>query len=153
MKLILTLRKQITACLATVLFLASHSAMAQPELPTVKVYKNPSCGCCKKWINHLEKNGFKVEASNVSNLDPIKQKFGIAPQFRACHTAKIGKYVVEGHVPASDIKKMLAEKPDIMGLAVPGMPMGSPGMEGHRKDPYQVISLKQEGQPEIYSRH
>ena len=126
---------------------------ADTALPVVTVYKSPTCGCCSKWVKHLESNGFVVEAKNRNNLDSIKREFGIEPQFQSCHTAKIGNYVVEGHVPAEDIKKMLAEKPDIHGLAVPGMPMGSPGMEGPRKDNYNVLAIKSGANPTIYNSH
>ena len=119
----------------------------------VTVYKTPTCGCCSKWVKHLESNGFVVEAKNLSNLDLVKKKFGVEAQFQSCHTAKIGNYVVEGHVPAADIKLMLAEKPDIHGLAVPGMPMGSPGMEGPRKDTYHVLAINSGANPTIYNSH
>ena len=126
---------------------------ADTSLPTITVYKSPTCGCCSKWVEHLESNGFVVEAKNSNNLDSIKRELGIEPQFQSCHTAKIGNYVVEGHVPAADIKKMLAEKPDIHGLAVPGMPMGSPGMEGPRKDNYNVLAIKNGASPTIFNSH
>ncbi len=138
---------------AFLIFLSSGISLAEPVLPTVKVYKSPTCGCCKKWISHLESNGFKVEATNLNNLTPIKDKLGIEPRIRSCHTAKIGGYVVEGHVPASDIKRMLKDKPEIVGLAVPGMPMGSPGMEGPRKDNYSVIAIGKSGELALYNRH
>ena len=126
---------------------------ADTALPTITVYKSPSCGCCSKWVEHLESNGFVVEAKNSNNLDSIKRELGIEPQFQSCHTATIANYVVEGHVPAADIKKMLAEKPDINGLAVPGMPMGSPGMEGPRKDNYNVLAIKDGASPTVYNSH
>ena len=126
---------------------------ADNALPTVTVYKSPTCGCCSKWVKHLESNGFTVDAKNTNNLQTIKQQLGIQPQVQSCHTAKIGNYVVEGHVPASDIKKMLAEKPDIDGLAVPGMPMGSPGMEGSRKDKYNVLAIKNGASHTVFSSH
>lgn len=126
---------------------------ADTTLPTVTVYKSPTCGCCKKWVKHLESSGFVVESKNLNNLRTIKEQLGIAPQFQSCHTAKIGNYVVEGHVPAEDIKRMLAEKPEIHGLAVPGMPMGSPGMEGSRKDEYDVLAIQNDGSHSIYNSH
>lgn len=126
---------------------------AETTLPTVTVYKSPSCGCCKKWVSHLESNGFVVNAINQNDLRSIKRELGIEPQFQACHTAKIGNYVVEGHVPAEDIKRMLAEKPEIHGLAVPGMPMGSPGMEGPRKDNYNVLAIKKGARATVYNSH
>jgi len=138
---------------AVILLFKPSQIYADTALPVVTVYKSPTCGCCKKWVSHLESNGFKVDVNNLSNLDLVKKKFGIEPQFQSCHTAKIGNYVVEGHVPAADIKKMLAEKPDIDGLAVPGMPMGSPGMEGPRKDNYNVLAIKNGANPTIFNSH
>ncbi len=121
--------------------------------PEITVYKSPTCGCCKKWVAHLEKSGFNVKAINRRDMRSVKAQFGVHGAYRSCHTAKIGKYYIEGHVPASDIKRLIKEKPDAKGLAVPGMPMGSPGMEGHRKDRYSVLLVdKKEGVTE-YSRH
>jgi hypothetical protein len=119
----------------------------------IVVYKSPTCGCCKKWVKHLEKNGFKVISKNYRNMKPIKNKFGVKPQFQSCHTAKVGNYFIEGHVSAADIKRLLKEKPKIKGLAVPGMPMGSPGMEGHRKDKYNVIAIDKNNKSTVYSSH
>ena len=117
------------------------------------VYKSPTCGCCKKWVNHLEKEGFKVTAKDYRDMKPIKNMFGVKQQFQSCHTARAGKYFIEGHVSASDIKRLLKEKPDIKRLSVPGMPMGSPGMEGHRKDKYNVIAIDNDNNPTVYSKH
>lgn len=119
----------------------------------IMVYKSPTCGCCKKWVKHLRKEGFKVKTKNYRDMKPIKKIFGIQPQFQSCHTAKVGKYFIEGHVSASDIKKLLKEKPDIKGLSAPGMPMGSPGMEGHRKDKYDVIAIDENNNATVYTKH
>lgn len=119
----------------------------------IMVYKSPTCGCCKKWVKHLEKEGFNVKTKDYRDMKPIKNRFGVKPQFQSCHTAKVGKYFIEGHVSASDIKRLLKEKPDIKGLSVPGMPMGSPGMEGHRKDKYDVIAIDKENKATVYSSH
>ena len=120
----------------------------------VLVYKSPTCGCCKKWISHLEKNGFTVKSQDVKNIAPYKLEHGVPLTLTSCHTAVIGGYVVEGHVPASDIKRMLMEKPNIKGLTVPGMPVGSPGMEqGNVKQPYKVLSIGHDGKVSEYSRH
>lgn len=129
--------------------LTSQQAMAED----IMVYKSPTCGCCKKWVNHLRKEGFNVKTKDYRDMKPIKQTFGVKPKFQSCHTAKVGKYFIEGHVSASDIKKLLKEKPDIKGLAAPGMPMGSPGMEGHRKDKYDVIAIDKNDNATIYTRH
>lgn len=119
----------------------------------IMVYKSPTCGCCKKWVKHLEKEGFNVKTKDYRDMKPIKNRFGVKPQFQSCHTAKVGKYFIEGHVSASDIKRLLKEKPDIKGLSVSGMPMGSPGMEGHRKDKYDVIAIDKENKVTVYSSH
>lgn len=119
----------------------------------IMVYKSPTCSCCKKWVTHLENQGFEVKTKNINNLQPIKNKHGVQQKFQSCHTAKIGKYFIEGHVPAKDIKKLLKEQPDIKGLAVPGMPMGSPGMEGHRKDHYNVLAIDQNNSTTVYSSY
>ena len=119
----------------------------------IMVYKSPTCGCCKKWVKHLESKGFEVKTKNMRDVKPIKNKFGVQAKFQSCHTAKIGKYFIEGHVPAKDIKRLLKEKPDIKGLSVPGMPMGSPGMEGHRKDKYNVVAIDKNNKPSIYSSY
>ena len=137
-------------CLIGLLF--SGYVAAQGE---VIVYKSPTCGCCKKWIDHMEENGFKVKAVDMNNVTPKKIEFGITNATASCHTAVVEGYVIEGHVPASDVKRLLQEKPtNIRGLAVPGMPVGSPGMEqGGHKDPYAVVSIDKEGKTSIYSRH
>lgn len=119
----------------------------------IMVYKSPTCGCCKKWITHLEKEGFDVKTKDYRDMKPIKKMFGVKSKFQSCHTAKVGKYFIEGHVSASDIKKLLREKPDVKGLSVPGMPMGSPGMEGHRKDKYDVIAIDKNNKATVYSKH
>lgn len=117
------------------------------------VYKSPSCGCCKDWIKHLEKNGFTVKVHDMEYIAPIKTQLGIPNQLQSCHTAKVGDYFVEGHVPAKDIKRLIQEKPDLAGLTVPGMPMGSPGMEGPRKMPYNVLGLKDDGSTKVYASY
>ncbi len=115
------------------------------------VYKSPTCGCCKKWVQHMRENGFSVEVHEQYNVTPKKDEYGVPSRLRSCHTAKVGDYVLEGHVPADVVKQLLEEKPEIAGLAVPGMPMGSPGMEGSRKDPYDVISFTNTGKAGIYA--
>ena len=121
--------------------------------PEVIVYKTATCGCCKDWIRHLKANGFAVKAYDVNNLAQVKRQNGVSPQLGSCHTAKVGGYVVEGHVPAQDIKRMLADRPAVAGLAVPGMPQGSPGMNGPRKDPYNVYTFDQTGKTTVYARY
>ena len=117
----------------------------------IVVYKSPSCGCCKEWVKHLKNNGFSVEVHNQQNVAPIKRELGVPARLQSCHTAKVGDYVIEGHVPADLISKLLVEKPKIKGLAVPGMPMGSPGMEGPRKDDYDIVTFSENGRTSIYA--
>jgi hypothetical protein len=123
------------------------------ELESITVYKSPTCGCCSQWVRHLQDNGFKVEAINRSDMNDVKSEAGVPRQLASCHTAVIGGYVIEGHVPATDIKRLLKERPDVAGLTVPGMPMGSPGMEGHRKDRYEVLTFTRSGDTTTFSRY
>ena len=132
---------------------ANKTARADTIKEEILVYKSPTCGCCKKWVKHLRKEGFNVKTKDYRDMKPIKKTFGVQPQFQSCHTAKVGKYFIEGHVSASDIKKLLKEKPDIKGLTAPGMPMGSPGMEGHRKDKYNVLAIDENNKATVYSKH
>jgi len=119
----------------------------------IEVYQDPSCGRCSKWIDHLQSNGFVVTVNYRSDMDAIKDQFDIPESVRSCHTAKVGRYFIEGHVPASDIIRLLVAKPDARGLAVPGMPIGSPGMEqGSARTPYEVV-LFGNGQTSIFARH
>jgi len=141
----------LNICIASVI--PSNQAFANKTLPEITVYKTPTCGCCNKWISHLESNGFKVNAINQNDLISIKQQLGIAPNLQACHTAKVGNYFVEGHMPASDIKSMLTAKPNIKGISVPGMPMGSPGMEGARKDNYDVLAINKDNSINVFNSH
>lgn len=122
--------------------LASSVSFADP-LPTVTMYKDPNCGCCDAWADHMKTAGFQVDIKNENNMSLIKNHAGIVPQIASCHTAIVNGYVVEGHVPASAVKKMLNSRPQITGLAVPGMPIGSPGMEieGQENDSYHVLAF------------
>ena len=140
-----------TALLSGWLFLSS--AQTTVNAIEVTVYKSPTCGCCKNWIKHMEANGFAVKSVDVTDIRPYKSKYDITPPLASCHTAVIDGYVVEGHVPAADIKRMLKERPAIQGLAVPGMPSGSPGMEQDPQDPYEVLTFDKVGNRLVYSRH
>jgi hypothetical protein len=132
----------------------SMGLFTQPvQAEEITVYKSPTCGCCTKWVNHLEKSGFEVNAINRNDMPSIKHKFGIEQKNQSCHTALVGGYVIEGHVPAADIKRLLTEKPDIHGLTAPGMPMGSPGMEGPHKDAYDVLAIDRQGKTTVFSSH
>jgi hypothetical protein len=124
--------------------------------PTAVVYKTSTCGCCSMWVDHLKANGFQVETKDVSSdeVRAVSKAAGLKDDGASCHTAKIGNYIVEGHVPASDIQKMLKEKPAIAGIAAPGMPMGSPGMEqGGAKEAYDVIAFTKDGKTSVYAKH
>ena len=129
-----------------------HAAQ-EKTFSKITVYKSPTCRCCRKWIKHLETNGFIVEALNREDMRNVKREMGIEPKYQSCHTATVDGYYIEGHVPADDIKRLLTEKPKATGLAVPGMPKGSPGMEVGGKDPYSVLLVKEEGSTEVYSKH
>ncbi len=127
-------------------------AMAHAATPLIEVYKTASCGCCKAWIKHLEANGFSVKANDVADTSPYRHKFGIASEHGSCHSAKIGAYAIEGHVPASEIKRLVASGVKARGLAVPGMPAGSPGMESPQGEPYDVLLVQADGKTSVY-RH
>ena len=120
--------------------------------PTVTVYKSATCGCCGKWIAHLREAGFTVVAYNTDDLPSVRNNMGVPFRLTSCHTARVGHYVVEGHVPADLIRKLLALQPTLAGLAVPGMVTGSPGMEGPGAQRYDVIAWDREGRTSVYAR-
>lgn len=125
---------------------------ADPDLPLLRVWKSPTCGCCGDWVEHMKAAGFSVEVHQVTALTDVKEEHSIEPQHRSCHTATVDGYVVEGHVPADLVQRMLEERPEIRGLAVPGMPVGSPGMEvGDQTQPYDVLALLTGGSTMIYA--
>lgn len=121
----------------------------------VVVYKSPTCGCCEQWAAYMRANGFVVETKNVDNLGEVKDALGVPPRVRACHTAVVEGYVVEGHVPAEQVKRLLSERPDVAGIAVPGMPVGSPGMEvpGQPAEPFQVVAFDKDGGVEVIATY
>jgi len=126
---------------------AAHAA-------TLTVYKSPSCGCCGKWIEHVEAHGFTVTTVPTDDMMAVKKRLGVPDDAMSCHTTKVGNYVVEGHVPASDIKRLLAHKPKARGIAVAGMPMGSPGMEmGGQRQPYATMLIGSNGKLSVFARH
>lgn len=135
--------------IATLLLLGSIAPVLAGG--TISVYKSPTCGCCSAWIEHLEQNGFQVNAFNSDRMGEVKRALGVAPKHASCHTAKIDGYIIEGHVPATEIRRLLKERPAMAGLSVPGMPMGSPGMDGPRKDPYQVLLFDRNGNSRVYA--
>jgi len=129
------------------------SAQARQPGPLVEVWKSPTCGCCKDWIRHMEDNGFRVKPNDSGNT-AARARLRVAEKFGSCHTALVGGYALEGHVPASEVHRLLKEKPAAVGLAVPGMPIGSPGMDGPeykgRKDPYDVLLIQANGGAAVY---
>lgn len=150
------LQAGLAAALGTLPLLASSNTGTQP---VIKVWKTPTCGCCHDWIRHLQTNGYEVRTHDVN--DAVKrdhrQRLGLADRFGSCHTALVGGYLLEGHVPARDIQRLLKEKPRALGLAVPGMPVGSPGMDGPeysgRKDPYDVLLVQRGGSASVYQSY
>jgi len=146
------MRNLSTACglvLVAILLVSCRSA----DPGTITVYKTSTCGCCGKWIEHLKASGFAVEAIDVENVGQIKRRHGVPAELSACHTALVDGYVIEGHVPAGDVKRLLEERPEIAGLAVPEMPIGSPGMEGPNPEPYEVIAFTRQGSSYTYASH
>ncbi len=135
------------------LVVALGSYAGQLAAQTVTVYKSPTCGCCTGWINYLRDNNFEVEAYDVQNLDPIKEQYGVDHHLQSCHTALVDGYVVEGHVPVDDIRRLLKEKPDIKGLTAPGMPPLSPGMASLTPKNYDVLSFDEDGKVEVFSEY
>ena len=128
---------------------------AEIAKPVVHVWKSPTCGCCAAWVKHLKAAGYPVEVEDVQDINTIKRARGIPSGAWSCHTAEVDGYLVEGHVPAATIDRVLAEHPAVAGVAVPGMPMGSPGMEvpGRKADPYQVVSFTAQGEMKLYEQH
>ena len=134
---------------------ATAVSTAPADAPTVMVYKAPTCGCCEGWVEHLRENGWEVTVEDRNDIDQIKNLLGIPVQLRSCHTAEIGNYLVEGHVPASDIRRLLEEGPRVAGLSAPGMPIGSPGMEvpGREPQPYDVLAFDGDGRTTVFASH
>lgn len=129
---------------------------AAPKSIAMEVWKDPSCGCCKDWIAAMEKAGFSIRVSDIGNKG-VRAQMGLPAQLGSCHTARVAGYVIEGHVPAREIKRLLRDKPDALGLAVPGMKVGSPGMDGPaykgRKDPYEVLLVRRDGSTSVYQSY
>jgi hypothetical protein len=149
------MRRTAFTLAAFLLVAATVGPTAQSGQPAVEVYKDPTCGCCSKWIDHLRSHGFTVHATDSAKMDEVKAARGVPRQARSCHTATAGGYVVEGHVPAADIQRLLKERPAIVGIAVPGMPIGSPGMEvvGMKAQPFDVIAFSKDGSTRVFASH
>lgn len=141
--------------LGTLLAAALPAIAGAAKAPLITVYKTPTCGCCHDWVAHLQQNGFEVVAHDVPDTSPYRKKFGVPNELGSCHTGVIDGYALEGHVPAADIKRLLAEKPKARGLSVPGMVVGSPGMEtdGTRRDAFDVLLFDDAGGRKVYKRY
>lgn len=140
----------LTSLLALTL---SAAPATKTALPKMTVYKTATCGCCAKWVDHMKAAGFNVSVEVVPSTAPYRQQFGMPEKFGSCHTAVAAGYTFEGHIPAADIKKFLAAKPAALGLAVPGMPLGSPGMESVRSDSYNTLLVNKSGGSTIFEKH
>jgi hypothetical protein len=147
-------RRTVLTSLAAAAAALSLPVVAKEALPPVQVFKNPNCGCCGAWVDHMKAAGFFVTVTEADDTSVARRKYGLSDKFGSCHTAVVGGYVVEGHVPANDVKKLLAMRPVAVGLAVPGMPVGSPGMEtGSRMDPFQVLLVATDGRERVFSSY
>jgi hypothetical protein len=151
MSMMLTTRVAAALLLAAGVSIGATQTPAKPTFP-ITVYKSATCGCCAKWNDHLRASGFTVTNHDLPDVTAVKEQHGVPSALRSCHTALVGGYIVEGHVPSDLIKKMLRERPNVEGIAVPGMPMGSPGMEGSRNDPYDVLTFDRQGRTTVFAR-
>lgn len=144
-------RKFALFALPLLVLVAVATTRAQQPPPTVvEVYKTSTCGCCSKWVDHLKQNGFTVKATDVADINEVKTRHGVPAEGASCHTALVGGYVVEGHVPAASVRRLLRERPAVVGISVPGMPIGSPGMEGPNPEAYDVLSFDKTGALKVY---
>lgn len=148
------LRRRLMALLP--LAVIAHSVRAATDRPVVEVWKNASCGCCRDWVAHLQASGFEVETHD-SGVSAARERLGMPNRYAACHTAEVAGYAIEGHVPAREIDRLLKERPVAVGLAVPGMPHGSPGMDGakygNRRDPYDVLLVQRDGSAQVFQSY
>lgn len=136
---------------ARLLFLALTISLPALATNSGQLYKDPSCGCCGKWAAHMRANQLALQSQDRSDMAQLKDRLGVPPALRSCHTAQIGGYIIEGHVPAAMVQQILRERPAISGLAVAGMPQGSPGMETGRRDSYQVVAFTRSGRQYVYA--
>ena len=149
-------RQLLGAALAAIAGAVTAQTTLTNKPPLLQVWKDPNCGCCGDWVKHLQSNGFLVQVIDTGNV-AARKRLGMPDALGSCHTARVGGYVIEGHVPAADILRLLREKPDALGLAVPGMPIGSPGMDGPeykgRRDPYDVLLVSRGGATRVFQSH
>ncbi|MCE3270225.1 MAG: metal-binding protein [Ramlibacter sp.] len=147
-------RRHFLGAVAAAAAATSLPAFGARPLPQVEVYKNPDCGCCGAWVDHLKAAGFPVKVHETPDTSAVRKRHGIPDAFGSCHTGVVAGYALEGHVPAADVKRLLATRPVAAGLSVPGMPVGSPGMEvGSRKDPYQVLLIDKAGRSSVFASY
>jgi len=149
------IRKALAAAAAVAVVSVAGVTFAQKSAPTVQVYKSPTCGCCANWVKHLQQHGFTTRVTDTNDMASIKAQRGVPARAQSCHTAVVDGYVLEGHVPAADVQRLLRERPAVAGLAVPGMPIGSPGMEvpGQKPQAYDVVAFDKQGQTRVYASH
>lgn len=146
-------RRFLQCAAAAVASAGSVATLAAAPSTQIEVWKDPNCGCCSGWVEHVQAAGFTVKVNDTGN-NAIRARLGVPRKLGSCHTALIAGYAIEGHVPAADIKRLVAEKPFAVGLAVPGMPIGSPGMEdGNRRDPYDVLLVLRDGNTRVFQAH
>ena len=150
------MRKRVLAAgLLGALVSVGGIVIAQKPAPTVQVYKSPTCGCCASWVKHLQQHGFTTRVTETDDVATIKAQRGVPARVQSCHTAVVDGYVIEGHVPAADVQRLLKERPSVVGIAVPGMPIGSPGMEvpGQKPQKYDVVAFDKQGQTRVFASH
>jgi hypothetical protein len=148
------LLRRLTGMALAAATVITFTVAARPAAVTqVVVYKSPTCGCCNKWVDYLRKQGFSVAAHDTADMTAVKADLGVPDALGSCHTAVVGGYVIEGHVPAADIERLLREHPKIVGLTVPGMVTGSPGMEGGTPEHYQVLAFDARGNTTVFSKY
>ena len=149
------MKRVVMMTIAAAVLSSPGAIAAQERGTTVEVYKTPTCGCCTKWVEHLQAHGFTVRSTNLQDLTEVKTKHHVPQRLHSCHTGVVNGYVLEGHVPATDVQRLLKERPAVAGLAVPGMPTGSPGMEvrGARAQPYDVIAFEKDGRTQVFASH
>jgi len=152
-RILLQLKRKLTFGLALFLTACYVPAGWAQDLSSVIVYKDPNCGCCTAWVLHLRQAGFKVTVNDRADMPIIKSRLNVPQQLSSCHTAQVGNYVIEGHVPAAVILRLLHEQPSVQGVAVPGMPVGAPGMEGGKPQPYQVLTYNKKGKTSVYAHY
>ena len=145
--------RYLAASLAVAVGLIAATVAQPARAAKITVYKSPWCGCCEQWIGHLRSQGHAVTSRNMEDLDAVKKMAGVPEALQSCHTAFVAGYVIEGHVPAEDVARLLAERPQARGLAVPGMPGGAPGMESAAAEPYDAMLFRSDGGARVFSRH